>query len=224
MVEKYAERLESYLDALVPPRPGEMEGMEQYAAETGFPIVGPASGQFCYLIARLVAARRVFEMGSGYGYSTAWFARAVQENGGGEVFHTVWDAQLSERARGHLANLGFAPANGGSGSAGSGVTVHYQPSEAVQALRETPGPFDLIFNDIDKQAYPSALPLIYEKLRPGGVLLVDNLLWHGRIFDKDDNSPATQAIRAFTHLITTSPEWVTSIVPIRDGLLLAYKR
>lgn len=79
------ESIESYLDSLVPPRPAEMHLMEQHAAETGFPIVGPASGQFCYMIARMIDARKIFELGSGYGYSTSWFARAVKENGGGSV-------------------------------------------------------------------------------------------------------------------------------------------
>jgi predicted O-methyltransferase YrrM len=66
-----------------------MQAMEAYAKETNFPIIGPASGYFCYLITRLVGARQVYELGSGYGYSTAWFAKAVKENGGGTVYHTV---------------------------------------------------------------------------------------------------------------------------------------
>lgn len=206
------DQLESYLNGLVPARPAEMQAMEQYARETGFPIVGPASGEFCYLIARLVGARRVFELGSGYGYSTAWFARAVVENGGGIVHHVVWDEELSQRARQHLAKLGY---NG---------TVQYRVSEAVQALKETEGPFDLIFNDIDKHAYPASLSIIYEKLRPGGVLIVDNLLWHGQVLDPDDHERNTEAIREFTRMITTSPDWITSLVPIRDGLMVGYKK
>lgn len=201
-----------YLDYLVPPRPPEMEAMEAYAAETGFPIIGPASGYFCYQIARMVQARSVFELGSGYGYSTAWFARAVQENGGGTVYHTVWDADLSQRARKHLAALGY------------GETVHFHVGEAVQALRESEGPFDLIFNDINKEGYPGSLPVIAEKLRPGGVLLVDNLLWSGRIFNGEDHSADSQAIRAFTLAVSRDPGWIVSIVPIRDGILVATRK
>jgi caffeoyl-CoA O-methyltransferase len=206
------DQLEAYLDSLVPARADEMQAMEAYARETDFPIVGPASGEFCYMIARMIGARRVFELGSGFGYSTAWFARAVQENGGGTVHHTVWDEELSRRARGHLSRLGF-----------DGL-IRYRVSEAVQALRETPGPFDLIFNDIDKQGYPASLPVIYEKLRPGGALIVDNLIWHGRVFDQHNHDQSTEGVREFTHLITTSPDWITSLVPIRDGLMVAYKR
>jgi caffeoyl-CoA O-methyltransferase len=206
------ENIETYLDSLVPTREPEVQSMEAYAQQTGFPIVGPASGQFCYLIARLISAHRIFELGSGYGYSTSWFARAVQENGGGKVFHVVWDEQLSQQAHQHLTALGYAD------------LIEYRVSEAIQALRETQGPFDLIFNDINKHAYPESLPVISAKLRSGGVLIVDNLLWHGHIFDPADQSPDTQGVREFTRLITTSPDWIASLVPIRDGLLIAYKR
>jgi len=210
--ELLAPRLKAYLDALVPPRPAELQAMEAYARQAAFPIVGPAAGQFCYLLARVAGARRIFEMGSGYGYSTAWFARAVKENGGGTVFHVVWDEALSARARAHLRALGVDD------------VVEYRVAEAVQALRETPGPFDLIFNDIDKHAYPAALPAIAEKLRPGGVLIVDNALWGGRIFDPGDRTAPTQGVRELTRLLTTDPGWITSVVPIRDGLLVAYRR
>ncbi len=209
--------LSTYLDGIVPPRPPEMQSMEAYAGKIDFPIIGPASGQLCYLVARLTGARRIFELGSGFGYSTAWFARAVQENGGGEVYHVVWDAKLSQQARQHLGEMGY-------GSNGSRVDIRYQVGEAVQALKETKGPFDLIFNDIDKKGYPESLPIIREKLRKGGVLITDNLLWHGRIFDASDQSEETKAIHEYTRLLTTDPAWVTTIVPVRDGVLVAYKK
>ena len=186
--------------------------MEEEAKRDRFPIIGPASGKLCYLMARAIGAKRVFELGSGYGYSTAWFAQAVQENGGGEVHHVVWSDDLSQKARRHLGALGF------------GDIVRYRVSEAVQALRETTGPFDIIFNDIDKHGYPASLPVIDEKLRPGGVLIIDNMLWHGGIFDQNDHSPDTEGVREFTRLITTSPDWIASLVPIRDGLIVAYKK
>lgn len=208
----YNEQLGTYLDSLAPPRPAEMQAMEAYAEAHGFPIIGPASGQLCYQVARMINARRVFELGSGFGYSTAWFARAVQENGGGEVYHVVWDEQLSQKARGHLKALGFDD------------IVRYRVSEAVTALRETEGPFDLIFNDIDKPGYPASLPVIEEKLRPGGVLIIDNILWSGRIFDDNDRSAATEGIREFTRRITASDNWIVTLLPIRDGLIVGYKK
>lgn len=206
------EEVSAHLDQLVPPRPPELVEMEAHAAETGFPIIGPAAGHYCYVMARLTGARRVFEMGSGFGYSTAWFARAVRENGGGEVHHVVWDDALSARARRWLALLGYQD------------TVRYHVGEAVQALRESEGGYDLVFNDIDKQDYPASLPVIASKLRSGGMLIVDNLLWNGRIFDEADQSPATRGVRELTREITTDPEWLATVVPIRDGLLVARRR
>jgi predicted O-methyltransferase YrrM len=211
MAELIAAHVSSYLEQLVPPRTAELRSMERYAGEHRFPIIGPAAGQFCYTIARLIGAQRVFELGSGYGYSTAWFARAVQENGGGVVHHVVWDEKLSQMARGHLAALGYES------------LIKYHVGEAVQALKETEGSFDLIFNDIDKEGYPASVPVIVEKLRPGGVLIIDNMFRGGGIFDENDHSPPTEGVREVTRMLTTSDGWTTTLAPIRDGLIVAMK-
>jgi predicted O-methyltransferase YrrM len=205
-------QIQDYLATLVPSRPAEFQRMEAYAQEHQFPAISPAAGQFCYLLARLISARNIFELGSGYGYSTAWFARAVQENGGGVVHHTVWDDQLSQMARQHLEALGYGP------------LVKYHVAEAVQTLRQTPGPFDLIFNDIDKTAYPDSLPVIAEKLGPNGILIIDNMLSRGRILDTTNTAPNVSGVREFTRLITTDPSWVVSLVPIGDGLIVGQKK
>ena len=204
--------LMDYLESLVPARQPEMQAMEAYAEKIDFPIVGPSCGALCYLVARMIAAKRVFELGSGFGYSTAWFARAVSENGGGEVHHVVWDEALSKQARQYLGALGY------------GDIVRYQVGEAVEALRKASGSFDLIFNDINKEDYASSLPVIAGKLRPGGVLIVDNMLWHGQIFDPGNKTPATESVRQLTRLLVEDPGWVTSLIPMRDGLLIAYKK
>src|SRR3954471_10140785 len=80
--------------------------MEEEARRDRFPIIGPAAGKFCYMMARAIKAQRIFELGSGYGYSTLWFARAVRENGGGVVHHTVWDEDLQRRARANIEEAG----------------------------------------------------------------------------------------------------------------------
>ncbi len=201
-----------YLDGLVPPRNEVMREMEAHAREIKFNIVGPAAGHLMYLVARMIGARRVFELGSGYGYSTAWFARAVRENGGGEVHHVVWHEDLSLQARGHLGRMGYED------------LMRYHVGEAVGILEQTPGPFDLIFNDIDKEGYPASIVAIKQKLRPGGLLLIDNTLWHGRIFDPQDDSPETVGVREVNALLAQDPEFITSILPIRDGVLLAYRQ
>lgn len=207
-----SDQLSNYLESLVPERPAEMVRMEGIARENGFPIIGPAAGYACYQLARMTKAQAVFEMGSGYGYSTAWFAQAVRENGGGVVHHTVWDEALSRQAHGHLQVLGYND------------LVHYTVGEAIQALKKADGPFDLIFNDINKQDYPASLAVIGEKLRPGGLLIIDNGLWHGRIFDASDQSRDTEGVREVTRSLVESDDWITTLLPIRDGLIVAYRQ
>ena len=200
-----------YLDGLVPPRHAEMQAMEKHAAQTRFPIIGPAAGHYCYQLARMMGARQIFELGSGYGYSTAWFALAVRDNGGGMVHHVVWDQELSDRACIHLAAMGLKKY----------VTFHV--GEAVQTLRAETQQFDIIFNDIDKEGYPASLAVIRDRLRTGGVSITDNALWHGKVLDTADRSAATEGVRELTRLLTKDGSWLTSIVPIRDGLLVAWK-
>ena len=203
---------QDYLTSLVPPREPELQKMEEIAEKEDFPILGPVCGYYCYQLARMINARSVFELGSGYGYSTAWFAKAVQENGGGVVHHTVWDGDLSKRAQGHLSALGF------------GELIQYHNAEAVATLRQTQGPFDIIFNDIDKEGYPDSLPVIKERLKHGGLLIIDNMLWSGRVYDSNNEDKNTEAIRRFTRDITSDLDWIVTLFPARDGMIIAYKK
>ena len=166
--------ISTYLDSLVPPRHPVLAEMEEVARKTDFPIIGPSCGHFCYLLARLIGARQVFELGSGYGYSTAWFARAVKENGGGVVHHVVWDEKLSSRARSTCAGSSWT------------TSSRFTWVKRSRLSGEQTGPFDLIFNDIDKEGYPASLGVIVDRVRSGGLLITDNLLWSGRILDGAD--------------------------------------
>jgi predicted O-methyltransferase YrrM len=212
MPEISYDTVQDYLTSLVPPREPELQKMEEYADENDFPIIGTVCGYYCYQLARMIHAKSVFELGSGYGYSTAWFAKAVKENGGGVVHHTVWDEDLSQRARRHLSALGSAD------------VVEFHIAEAVETLRKTDGPFDIIFNDIDKEGYPDSLSIVKEKLRHGGLLIIDNMIWHGQILDPNDHEKSTEAIRRFTRDITTDLDWIVSLFPARDGMIVAYKK
>ena len=212
MPEIVYDQVQEYLASLVPPREPELQKMEETAAKNDFPIIGPACGYYCYQLARMINAKSVFELGSGYGYSTAWFAKAVRENGGGVVHHTVWDDELSKQAQAHLSALGNAD------------VVQFHNAEAVETLRQTEGPFDIIFNDIDKEGYPGSLPVIKEKLRHGGILIIDNMLWHGQTLDPNDHEKTTEAIRRFTRDVTSDLDWIVSLIPARDGMIVAYKK
>jgi caffeoyl-CoA O-methyltransferase len=185
--------------------------MEEEAREQRFPIIGPASGKFCYMMARAIGARKIFELGSGYGYSTLWFAKAVRENGGGVVHHTVWDQGLHDRAKANIEEAGYSD------------LVQFHLGEAVGTLRETEGPFDILFNDIDKDGYPASLPVMKEKLRVGGLILIDNMIWHGAIFDDSDKSPATEGVREFTRRLQEDKDFVFQLIPVRDGIITALR-
>jgi len=131
--------------------------MEKMPEGNDFPII--SSGGWILLLPDRTddQSKSVFEMGSGYGYSTAWFAKAVKENGGGVVRHVVLGAEALGNGRGHLSRLWIRWLDPISGC-GSGR----------DACAELPVCFDLIFNDINKEAYPASLPLIKEKLWSGG--------------------------------------------------------
>ncbi|HET7265970.1 MAG TPA: O-methyltransferase [bacterium] len=203
--------LTAYLEGVIPARPAVLREMEAHAEQRRFPIVGPVVGQLFYLLTRATGARRVFEMGSGFGYSTAWFAMAVRDNGGGVVHHVVWDEALSQQARGYLGRLGLADA------------VRFSVSEAVAELERTPGEFDVIFNDIEKDAYPKSFPVMKARLRTGGLLLVDNMIWRGRAMDPAADDPATRGVREITRLLFADPDLTGVIVPLRDGVFVGHK-
>lgn len=207
----YHPQLPEYLESLVPERPVLLQVMETHAKATNFPMVGPVIGQFFYLITRLTGATRVFELGSGFGYSTAWFALAVRENGGGEVHHVVWDENLSKQAQEFLRGLDLLS------------IVRFHVGEAVQTLLQVGGAYDIIFCDIDKDGYPASWQVVKQHLRVGGVALYDNMLWSGRIWDESDTSAATQGIRELTRLIQGDSDFIFSLLPMRDGVAMAMR-
>ena len=206
-----ASDIAAYIDDLVPERHPVLLEMEDIAKRTDFPIIGPSCGHLCYLLARLIGAREIFELGSGFGYSTAWFARAIRENGGGTVHHVVWDDKLSSRAKDFLGRMDLAD------------VVAFHVGEAVATLREQAGPFDIVFNDIDKEGYPASLGVIVDRVPKGGLLITDNLLWSARILDPNDKSDATEGVRELTRLVHADDRWIPAIVPLRDGMLVAMR-
>jgi caffeoyl-CoA O-methyltransferase len=183
--------------------------LEARGVRDGFPIIGPLVGPWLYLLARLCGAKRIFEMGSGFGYSTWYFAKALHDSGGGTVSHVVWDDALSKEARGWMQQAGLLQ------------YCDFQVSEAVLALTGAKPGLDVIFLDIDKEGYPAALDVIEEKLRPGGLLLADNVLRGGRVLDTNSSDKSLCAIQQFNDALRDSPRWDYVINPLRDGLGVA---
>jgi predicted O-methyltransferase YrrM len=203
-IKAYIEQLSAHNDPV-------LAEMEAVAAERHFPIIGPVVGRFLYQTTLIRKATRIFELGSGYGYSTLWFAKAVQRLGGGEIFHTDGDRKNSEQAKTYLSRAGVVE------------LIRFRVGDAIEALRQTPGPFDLIYMDIDKHQYPDAFPAIREKLPAGGVLIVDNMLWFGRVVQEEDTTAATEGIRRFTRALWADSEFFTTLVPLRDGFVISVR-
>lgn len=187
--------------------------MEARAAEHGFPIVGRAVGRYLELVARGIGARRVMELGSGYGYSAYWFARAVGADG--EVVCTDGEAANARLAEGYLRRAGVWD------------RVRYHVGDALAGFAAEEGEFDIVYCDVDKDGYPDCWRAARERIRIGGLYVCDNVLWDGKAAtgeERDDATPGfTAAIRDHNRLVAEDPRYVGSIVPIRDGVLTALR-
>ncbi len=203
-------RIEDYLQGLLGGEHPIADEMED--AADGFPIVGRVVGVTLEVLARAVGARRVLELGSGFGYSAYWFARAVGP--GGEVHMTDTDPEKQDRAADYLDRADL------------GDRVHSHVGEALDVFDDVDGEFDVIFNDIDKTDYPEAWRRAHERIRPGGLYLCDNVLWSGRVIEGvDDEGPeeVTEAVLEHNRAVAEDPGYRSTIVPTRDGVMVAVR-
>jgi predicted O-methyltransferase YrrM len=201
--------VDRYMDSLLPARDAVLAEMERQAVQRDIPIVGPAVARVLYQYARLIGAKRVFEMGSAIGYSTIWWARAVGQ--GGQVFYTDGDPKNAAEARGYFQQAGVES------------RIHIAVGDALELLSEEKQEFDIIFNDVDKEDYPRVLHLVSNRLRTGGLFITDNVLWSARVTNPDAKEESTRAIQEFNRRLYSMQEFFTTIVPIRDGLAIALK-
>jgi caffeoyl-CoA O-methyltransferase len=201
--------VEDYLYSMLPPRDEVLTEIEAEAATRKIPIVGPAVARILYQLALMIKAKTVFEMGSAVGYSTIWWARAVGE--GGRVIYTDGNPKNAAEARGYFQRAGVSDR----------ITI--KTGDALELLSEEKQEFDIIFNDVDKQDYPRVFKLVLPRLRKGGLFVTDNVLWSGKVAEKNPDK-TTKAILEFNRLLYGSPELFTTILPIRDGVAVAVKR
>lgn len=200
--------IEEYLKSLISVEDEILKEMGKLGKEIGFPIIGPIVGSLLYQFALMIRANRIFDMGSGFGYSAYWFAKAV--GNGGEVVFTELSQKNAQLARNFFRR----------GGVDGMVQIHV--GDALDILEETEGEFDIIFNDIDKEYYPLVVDKAYKKLRRGGLFITDNVLWFGRVLT-DDSSPSTKGVKEFTRLLFSEKGFLTTIIPIRDGVSLSVK-
>ena len=183
--------------------------MEAEGEARGFPIVGRNVGVTLEVLARSIAARRVMELGSGFGYSAYWFARAVGD--GGEVVCTDGDPANADAGAAYLERAGL------------GDRVAYHVGDAVESLGELRGEFDIVFCDIDKPGYPAAWRAASDRIRPGGLYICDNTLSYGRGSVLDPDEEGAIAIREHNALVAADERFISTIIPTREGVLVAIR-
>ena len=202
--------VDDYLYSMLPQRSAVLAEMEDYASQNNIPIVGPAVARVLQQLALIIDAKTIFELGSAIGYSTVWWAQAVGEKG--RVIYTDGDPKQAERARRYFDQAGVS----------GRITLH--TGDALEVLSEQKQQFDIIFNDVDKEDYPRVLRLAPSRLRTGGLFITDNVLWSGRVAEKNPKEATTKAILEFNRLLYNSADFYTTILPIRDGLAVALKK
>ena len=210
MAEILTPAIEKYLSEILPARDSLLAAMEEYARKNSVPIIGPECGRLLYLLTQISGAKRIFEMGSAIGYTAIWFARAAGPHA--EVYFTDGDPKNADIARENFRKAGIAE------------QVRILTGDAIDLIDTVPGEFDIILIDIFKRQYPEALRKSLPRLKHGGLVITDNVLWSGRVTQTqtpaDDN---TRGVLEFNKMVYTSKALFSVIVPLRDGVAVCRK-
>lgn len=206
-VERYLAGLNRAGDAII--RDIAREGSAQ-----NLPLIDAEVGALLHVLARAIAATRVLEIGTAIGYSGIWLARALPP--GGMLLTMEKDSERARTARANFERAGLADR--------AGVIV----GDAQVTIAKVSGPFDLIFQDGSKPLYVALLDALVGLLRPGGLLVTDNILWDGKVVPGFADTPAdddadTRAIAEYNERLNAHPSLVTSTVPLRDGVAISVK-
>ena len=207
-VERYLEGLNHLADPVL--RDIQREGEGQ-----GLPLIDAEVGALLRVLATAAAATRMLEIGTAIGYSGIWLAGALPLHG--MLITMEVDEERARTARRNFARAGLAN------------RVNVIVGDAHRMLAKVSGPLDLIFQDGDKHQYGPMLDRLVELLRPGGLLVTDNVLWSGEVVPGfSARSPrdveTTQAIASYNERLSSHPQLMTSIVPLRDGVSVSVKR
>ena len=201
-------RIESYLMNIIPGGDPFLEAMEERAQETGVPIVDRLVGRLLHILTQLKKPRLVVELGSGFGYSSYWFARALDHQG--KVVLTDYSEQHMAYARKIFSKAGLSE------------RTEFRVGDALRIGGEYEN-IDLLFIDIDKYQYLEAIKVMLPKLAENALVIADNALWHGTVAEENSEFKDSGAVRQFNEFMFSHGDFFTTIVPLRDGVLLAYK-
>ena len=184
-------------------------------ATRGLPLVDAEVGALLRVLATSVGASRILEIGTAIGYSGIWLAGALPV--GGMLVTMELDEARAREARENFARAGVSD------------RVSVVVGDAQLKIAKVSGPFDLIFQDGSKTLYTPLLDRLVALLRPGGLLVTDNVLWSGEVVPGFQNTPRknpdeTRAIIEYNERVAAHPQLLTSIVPLRDGVSISVKR
>ncbi len=201
-------KIHKYLEEATPERPQVLREMEIYAKDYNFPIIGPLVGRYLYMTALSLKARKILELGSGFGYSAYWFSLAMK--GKGKIIMTDSDKSNKKKAFEYFKK--------------GGLQSHFdfKIGNALKVAKKLDGNFDIILNDIDKIDYPDTIDLSASLLKRGGLFITDNIIWSGKVYDKNPDK-TTKAIQLFTKKLYNDSRFFTTILPLRDGISVALR-
>ncbi len=210
-MELINQEIESYLAGLVRSTHPVLREMEQVAAELNFPIIGPQVGRLLSSLTLASGAKRVLDLGSGFGYSAVFFAHAGGPEG--TVILTESSARRADQAREFLTKAGLIE------------RAEFQVGDALEIGTSLAGErFDVVFNDIEKKDYPRTLEIARALLGVGGMFICDNMLCCGRVIDPADADEVTAGVVELTRALYQAKDFVTTLIPIRDGVTLSVKQ
>ena len=196
-----------YLDKLMPESTGLLAEMESYAAEHRVPIADREVAAFLEITARAIRARRVLECGMAIGYSMIHLARAMPDDG---LVVTIDPSdEMIKAAEGYFARAQVRN------------RVQIEKGYALEVIPRLQETFDLVFIDAVKEEYRGYLDLALPKLRDGGVVICDNLLWGGQVageIHSPDQKSSTEALREFNRYFVSHPQLRAEVLPVGDGL------
>ncbi len=207
-----SEKLQEYLDSLVPARDPVLARMEEEAHREDIPIVDPHEGALLYLLVKMAHAKRILELGTATGYSGIWLLRGT---GDGTLTTFEVDHNRAERARANFAEAGF------------GKRAQVVEENAVSGLEKVDARFDVCFIDLlnafrSEDITRRAAELSLERLDPGGLLMADNAVRQGEVLNPK-NQQAKNVV-FYNDWVAKHPRLESVVIPIRDGLSVARVR
>lgn len=170
--------------------------------------VGLLEGRFLQMLVRLTGARNILEIGTFTGYSALMMAEALPDDG--RLITCEVDSRAEAMARKYF----------GESPHGHKITIRMGP--ALETIKTLSGPFDLVFIDADKPNYSNYYRACFPLVKPGGLIIGDNVLWSGKVLDPQDDD--TRGIVAFNRLVQSDPRVENVCLTVRDGMMLAWKR